>query len=114
MDTRNLIKLARILGLLGSEHPGERASAAYAADRMVAAMGTSWAELLLSNRATASRRTPSYGVDEKGAAEARMRQLRDRNERLERQVRSLRRRLAAKADAERKRRFATDSEEEPE
>jgi hypothetical protein len=109
MDSRKLVRLARILALLGSDHPGESASAAYAADRMVAGMGTNWLELL---RATspAVRPTTSYGVDERAAAEARMRQLKANNAQLEKQVRSLRRRLAAKQDAERRRMAGAESE----
>jgi hypothetical protein len=40
------IKLARILGMLGSEHDGERASAALAAERLRAKTGQSWSSLL--------------------------------------------------------------------
>jgi hypothetical protein len=109
MDSRKLVRLARILALLGSDHPGERASAAYAADRMVASLGTTWLDLLRPTPAPS--RPTSYGVDERAAAEARMRQLRANNERLEKQVRSLRRRLAAKQDAERRRRMAADEVE---
>ena len=109
MDSRKLVRLARILALLGSDHPGERASAAYAADRMIASLGTTWLDLLRPTPAPS--RPTSYGVDERAAAEARMRQLRANNERLEKQVRSLRRRLAAKQDAERRRRMAADEVE---
>ena len=110
MDSRKLVRLARILTLLGSDHPGERASAAYAADRLVAGLGTTWLDLLRPAPTTAPRPT-AYGVDERGAAEARMRQLRATNERLEKQVRSLRRRLAAKEDAERQRQMAAAESE---
>jgi hypothetical protein len=94
MDRRKLARLVRVLGLLGSDSDGERASAGLAADRLRAEMGASWAELLMPP-GTAPHGRSSYDVDERAAAEARMRQLKATNERLERQVRMLRRRLAA-------------------
>ena len=39
-------KLARVLGLLGSPHPGERDAAALAADRLVRGRGLNWADVL--------------------------------------------------------------------
>ena len=39
-------KLARICGMLGSEHDGERAAAALQADRLVRGAGTTWEALL--------------------------------------------------------------------
>jgi hypothetical protein len=105
MDRRKLARLVRVLGLLSSDKAGERASAAYAADRLVAAMGTNWAELLLP---PASSRSRAYDLEERAAAEARMRQLKAINDRLESQVRSLRRRLAAKAAEERRRQEAEE------
>src|SRR5690606_12779074 len=42
----DLVKLVRILGLLGSDHDGERASAALAAHRLVQRMETDWWTLL--------------------------------------------------------------------
>ena len=44
--TSELDKLARILGMLGSEHDGERAAAGLLATRTVREMGTTWSELL--------------------------------------------------------------------
>lgn len=40
------MKLARVLGLLGSNHPGERDAAGLAADRIVRGAGLSWEDLL--------------------------------------------------------------------
>lgn len=39
-------RLARILGMLGSDHDGERAAAAMRADAMLRERGISWAELV--------------------------------------------------------------------
>ncbi len=39
-------KLARVLGLLGSPHAGERDAAALAADRLVRGRGLSWSDVL--------------------------------------------------------------------
>jgi hypothetical protein len=109
MDRRRLIRLVRVLGLLGSDSAGERAAAAHAADRLIASMGISWAELLMPSGSTPGGR-PTYDVDERAAAEARMRQLKTINDRLESQVRSLRRRLAAKQADERRRREAAEED----
>lgn len=40
------LKLARVLGLLGSNHPGERDAAGLAADRIIRGAGLSWEDLL--------------------------------------------------------------------
>jgi hypothetical protein len=93
MDRQKLARLVRVLGLLGSDSAGERASAGLAADRLRDELGASWADLLMPPGGTPHRRS-SYDVDERAAAEARMRQLKATNERLERQVRLLRRRLS--------------------
>ena len=39
-------KLVRILGMLGSDHDGERANAAALASRMVRKLGITWADLI--------------------------------------------------------------------
>jgi hypothetical protein len=93
MNRQKLARLIRVLGLLGSDSAGERASAGLAAERLRSELGASWAELLTPPGAPAHRRSP-YDVDERAAAEARMRQLKASNERLERQMRLLRRRLS--------------------
>lgn len=92
MTRSELEKLKRILGLLGSNHGGERASAALAAHKLLQSAGTSWDELL---RRTDPRRKTGYGQDYLEAAESRMRQLRGENERLEAQNKLLKSRLAA-------------------
>lgn len=111
MDRRQLNRLCRILGLLGSDQPGERDAAALAADRLVTSWGTTWNDLLLPAVDGKVRHRPqAFSVDEKAAAEARMRQLRDNNERLEKQVQALRRRLAHTQLAERRRRDAAEED----
>jgi len=95
MDRRKFARLVRVLGLLGSDSDGERATAALKAERLRVEMGMSWAELLMPpGPAPHAHGRSSYGVDERAAAEARMRQLKATNERLERQVSLLRRRLS--------------------
>ena len=44
---RELSKLIGVLGMLGSEHPGERASAALQAERLRVKMGKQWRDLIL-------------------------------------------------------------------
>ena len=39
-------KLVRVLGMLGSEHMGERAAAALAADKLLRSVGVTWAEVI--------------------------------------------------------------------
>jgi predicted nucleic acid-binding Zn-ribbon protein len=92
MTRPGLEKLKRILGLLGSDHAGERASAALAAHNLLQSAGTSWDELL---RQTDTKRKTGCGQDYLEAAESRMRQLRGENERLEAQNKLLKSRLAA-------------------
>jgi hypothetical protein len=97
MNKTDLEKLSRVLGLLGSDQAGERASAALAAHRLLESTGASWQQLLqpaVSNTRTRSgRRSGEYGLDYLEAAESRIRQLRRENERLEAQVRLLKSRL---------------------
>ena len=50
-------KLAKFLGLLGSNHAGERDAAGLAADRLVRSRGLTWAEVLEQHGATCS---PGY------------------------------------------------------
>lgn len=40
------VRLAKVLGMLGSPHPGERDAAALAADRLVRQAGASWSDVL--------------------------------------------------------------------
>ncbi len=46
MNRATRTKLARVLGVLGSEHAGERASAALVADRLVASLALTWREII--------------------------------------------------------------------
>ncbi len=46
LDPSTADKLARICGMFGSDHDGERASAAAMADQMVRACGLTWPELI--------------------------------------------------------------------
>lgn len=100
-------RLVRILGLLGSDQPGERAAAALAAHRMLEAMGTTWSDLLAARAATPKvvvQRVHEWDIDHRAAAEARIRQLRTTTENQERQIRSLRTRINTLTERERQRR----------
>ena len=48
LDIQSTDKLARICGLFGSDHDGERASAAAMADKIVRARGLTWSDVLTS------------------------------------------------------------------
>ncbi|MGF6229785.1 hypothetical protein QFZ27_003740 [Inquilinus ginsengisoli] len=50
MRRGDLTRLIRILGMLGSDHDGERAAAALAADRLVRGSGWNWSDLLAPAR----------------------------------------------------------------
>lgn len=96
MNKTERMKLARILGLLGSEHAGERASAALAAHRLVQAAGTNWAHLLVDAppKGVAKRTvTIDPWVNPSEAAQSRIRQVTLENERLAKENRRLRARL---------------------
>jgi hypothetical protein len=106
MGRGELIKLIRVLGILGSDHPGERAAAALAAHRLLKSCNRSWSDLLQpTGRRDAGgvivRTVHEWGVDHAKAAESRMRQIRDENERLRREVTRLRARLGTRAPAPR-------------
>jgi hypothetical protein len=110
MKEGDRLKLIRILGMLGSDHPGERAAAALAAHRQVRAMGTTWGDLFRAQRTPRSgdviiRTVYEYGIDHARAAEARMRQLRGEIEGLRNENARLRNRLAVRADQERRARM---------
>jgi hypothetical protein len=97
----DLTKLVRILGMLGSDHPGERATAALAAHRLVQSKRANWYDLLKpsgsGDKGGAIVRTVyEWGIDHAKAAEARMRQIRAENEQLHREVSQLRNRLGIK------------------
>jgi hypothetical protein len=113
MKEGDRLKLIRILGMLGSDHPGERASAALAADRLIKSARTSWGELLRVQKNARSdggviiRTVYEYGIDHARAAEARMRQLRSEIEGLKQENVKLKGRLAARAEQERRARTAS-------
>lgn len=95
----DLQKLLKLLALLGSEHDGERAAAALAAHRLVQTANTNWAALLAPAPAKAARGAVRTVVaypfaDTVAAAEARLRQMRAENDRLRRDNRRLRDKLA--------------------
>ncbi|WP_026872373.1 hypothetical protein [Inquilinus limosus] len=95
MRKGDLTRLIRILGMLGSDHVGERAAAALAADKLVRGGGWSWSDLLAPSRPSRPART-EWGdplTDRLAAAESRMRQLRSENARLQEEVKRLKRRL---------------------
>jgi hypothetical protein len=52
LDPRTADRLARICGLFSSDHDGERANAAAAADRILRAEGLTWADVLVPRAAT--------------------------------------------------------------
>lgn len=95
MRKGDLTRLIRILGMLGSEHDGERAAAALAADRLVRGSGSSWSDLLAPARVSRPVRAQSMDplADRLAAADSRMRQLRSENGRLQEEIRRLKRRL---------------------
>jgi hypothetical protein len=97
-------KLVRILRLLGSDQPGERAAAAAKAHKLVEAAGVDWAELLApASPRVVVHRVRETDADFKDAAESRIRQLKSTAERQERQIRTLRTRVANLTERERKR-----------
>jgi len=106
MKPATLTKLTRILGMLGSDHAGERASAALAAHKLVETLGVDWRELLEHPQASSSKvvvkRVHEYGIEHHQAAEARMRQLKAENQKLTAELKTARRRLAVIAEQARK------------
>ena len=111
MTKAELIKLNRILGMLGSEHDGERAAAAQAASKFLRDRNLSWWDLIGGDRTERPRRGPvvhrSYeiGIDHQQAAQSRIRQLQAAKDALEVENRRLRARLNAIAEQERRARF---------
>lgn len=82
---------------MSSEHAGERASAAKAADAMIKKHKLTWWDVLegraLGPKAAAAVRRSDIGIDYLKAAESRIRQLKAHNEMLEKQIRRLREKL---------------------
>ena len=112
IDARDKERLIRILRLLGSDHIGERASAALAANRLLESLGASWEDVLsppVAERVIV-RKVRDWDVDQADAAEARIRQLKDTVQRQERQLKALRTRINSLTDRERKRREGVDVE----
>ncbi len=111
MTKAELIKLNRILGMLGSEHDGERAAAALAASKFLKDRNLTWWALIGGERTEKARRGPvvhrSYeiGIDHQGAAQSRIRQLKTERDVLEAENKRLRARLNAMAEQERRARF---------
>lgn len=68
----DLTKLARILGMLGSEHDGERASAARKASEMIKAAGVTWEQVLIRPpvaRSAQPRKSSAYGMTDEEFAQ---------------------------------------------
>jgi hypothetical protein len=99
MRKGDLTRLIRILGMLGSDHDGERAAAALAADRLVRGSGWTWWDLLAPARVPRPFRSQWMDplTDRLAAADSRMRQLRSENARLQDEIRRLKRRLDLRA-----------------
>lgn len=115
IDARTRKKLVRVLKLLGSDNPGERDSAALAAHRLVASLETDWDTLLEPpppETKVVVRRVREWDINHQEAAETRIRQLRDTNERQARQIRGLRTRVNSLLDRERLRRASEDDADE--
>ena len=53
-------RLARVLGMLGSEHDGETLAAARAADMVRRQMGATWSELLTERPPPSQTHRPTY------------------------------------------------------
>lgn len=105
IQKRDIERLERILGLLGSDKDGERASAALAASALLAKHDLNWRDVIegraLGPKAAAEALRREVGIDYLEAAESRIRQLRRHNDALEKQVSRLKTQLeAAKAKVE--------------
>ena len=96
MRANDAAKLARVLALLGSEHDGERASAALAAHRLMRRLGLTWQDVLMPKPAPESTHAPPPPPDLLRAAESRLRQCQRENDDLRRHISTLRRRMEAR------------------
>lgn len=114
LSKRDRAKLIRILKLLASDQPGERASAAQAAQRLIEAAGLTWDEILTEQTPTkvVVQRVREWDINHADAAEARIRQLKATTERQERHIRTLRNRVNALVERERLRQQTEDAEAE--
>jgi len=63
-DTVTVERVARIAGMLGSEHEGERATAAQIASNMLKAMGLTWSEVIRRGLCAASSRQQAPSSDQ--------------------------------------------------
>jgi hypothetical protein len=52
LDPNTADRLAKVCAMFGSDHDGERASAAAVADRLVRGLGLTWPEIILPRRHT--------------------------------------------------------------
>ena len=97
MTRSERLKLVRILGMLGSDHEGERAAAGLAAHRLVQRAGTTWWGLLDPPIAAQPIVVRACWVDPftdyLRAAQSRLRQAEAENARLVRENRRLRQRV---------------------
>ena len=67
-------KFAKVCGLLGSDHDGERSTAAYQATKILRANGMTWADIVAPARPAAPPpRSPNYGPPHAAAATAALR-----------------------------------------
>lgn len=111
MEQQDRNRLVRILNLLGSDQPGERAAAALQAHRLISALGLEWKDLVapppVAERVVV-RRVRDWDIDHREAAEARIRQLKSTTERQARQIQALRTRVNTLTDRERRRRERED------
>ncbi len=62
LDAKTADRLGKVLGLLGSEHDGERAAAAAKAHAMLVAAGVTWADLAKAVVKRPERKMPEMGT----------------------------------------------------
>jgi len=95
MRASDAAKLARVLALLGSDHDGERASAALAAHRLMRRLGLTWQDVLMPKETAEAQRAAPPPPDLLSAAESRLRQCQRENDDLRRHISQMRRRMEA-------------------
>jgi hypothetical protein len=47
LDPQSAARLVKLCGMLGSEHDGERAAAAFKADRFIRGLGLTWGDIVI-------------------------------------------------------------------
>jgi hypothetical protein len=62
IDPDLAVRLAKICGMFGSSHDGERASAAAKADSLVRSLGLTWHDVVVRPSPPSSRRSPSHSI----------------------------------------------------